>query len=477
MGLFNPFYYISYFIKCIIRNFSKRYFKIILLFLIIIILIILYTSRVYAIDINNINFVDVPDSWFSDWIVQLPEYISGDYYYATGLCYDGTGVPSTSSSPYIIFFEKEAIDNGAKVCFYKPTSFDYLFYMKFSQPIYTSVYNNSNTPMYSHSLTDASNFGFNSLNTENLTFESNLPVIYSDTTYTDVIYSNFVNPYFSNSVSDLETFNFDYFTINGGTMPYKNIIEGIEHTAQLSLDYNYKGVRTNIDLKNYLQVVDNTWIINIPYNVINNNVLVKNGENFYYRFTYSLYGTNYSGGISVSGTYNLTTDAENTINAEGNKELLNQLQSNQNSTNQKLDEQTSAINNQTNKIQDLNDNISDSNVDDFNQNTLPSDSTNDITQDGVNGIFTSIYNAFCTGEPVNIDFPIPNTNKSISLSPSYVYDSLSNFGGGFVVTLIQTFWWYLISRFIVKDIVDKINKIKSGNIENIETTNIRGDML
>lgn len=139
-------------------------------------------------------------------------------------------------------------------------------------------------------------------------------------------------------------------------------------------------------------------------------------------------------------------------------------------TNNKIDDVNNSINNMQNSIID-------SNIDNITDDTLPSDDTTDITREGVNGVFTSIYNAFCTGDAQDIVFPIPFTDKNITLQANYVNNMLSSNGASWVVTIIQAFWWYLISRFIIKDVMDKINKIKSGNIEDIETSNIRGDML
>lgn len=130
----------------------------------------------------------------------------------------------------------------------------------------------------------------------------------------------------------------------------------------------------------------------------------------------------------------------------------------------------------TNSINDLNDNITDDTIT-SSASDLPSNNTNDITRDGIDTIFQSIYNAFCTGQPQDIIFPIPFTNKNITLSPYYVRDMLTNSGATWIITLINAFWGYLIGRYIVKDVMNKINAIKSGNIENIERTNIKGDML
>ena len=158
---------------------------------------------------------------------------------------------------------------------------------------------------------------------------------------------------------------------------------------------------------------------------------------------------------------------KNSIDIQTNS-VNNQTNAINNQTNA-IQEQTNSINNQTNVITDST--VEDSSV------VLPTDSTNDITADGLNGIFTSMYNAFCTGQAKDIVFPIPFTNKNITLKSNYVRQMLSNSGATWVITIIEAFWWYIISRFIIKDITNKITKIKSGNIESIEETNIKGDML
>ena len=76
-----------------------------------------------------------------------------------------------------------------------------------------------------------------------------------------------------------------------------------------------------------------------------------------------------------------------------------------------------------------------------------------------------------------IVFPIPFTGKEITLSPNYVREMLNSSNAEWVINFIEVFWWYIISRFIIKDISKKITKIKSGNIENIENDNIKEEML
>lgn len=185
------------------------------------------------------------------------------------------------------------------------------------------------------------------------------------------------------------------------------------------------------------------------------------------------------------GTYqlSLTGTQADQINEDSQRYLQDNINNNTNKIVSKMDEvvsaqqeTTQAVEDNTRAVEHLENTITDSNVDDSSIN-LPQDSSNDITRDGLNGIFTSFYNAFCTGTAQDIVFPIPFTNKSITLQPNYVRSMLSNYGGSWIITLIEAFWWFLISRYIIKDIASKINKIKSGDIESVETSNIKGDML
>ena len=190
------------------------------------------------------------------------------------------------------------------------------------------------------------------------------------------------------------------------------------------------------------------------------------------------------------GTYTLNISNADEINEDSNKDLINSIYTSSqqtinaiNNQTQYIQEQTEAINEQTDAINEQTDAINEQTDyledDTINNNSiyLPQDNTNDITQNGLNTIFTNIYNAFCTGQAQDIVFPIPFTNKNITLQANYIRNMLTNSGSTWVITIIEAFWWFLISRFIVKDITNKITKIKGGNIEDIENSNIKGDML
>lgn len=179
-----------------------------------------------------------------------------------------------------------------------------------------------------------------------------------------------------------------------------------------------------------------------------------------------LYSYNYLGD---SVQFEISED----VSAEKIKELNEQTKANEEK--ERHDETIGAINNQTQATQDLNNSINDSNVTaDIN---LPTDTTENPTENGLNNIFDLIYNGFTQGQAQDIVFPIPFTDKSFKIEPRYLESALRNNNAEWVITIIQAFWWYLISRFIIKDITKKIRKIKSGNIEDIQNNNIKEDML
>lgn len=274
----------------------------------------------------------------------------------------------------------------------------------------------------------------------------------------DIIYRVPTVPYIENDSNTITNFSFSNLIINCLDLSYNDYYE-------LEFTYPSNSTIINGNIDQFKSIVNNQLIFNIPKSWITQNIVVRTGATItfdlirYHRQEPAVTSERYSLGAYI---LNLTTQEEDEINQDSNKQLLSDINNNQQQT-------TQAINN-------LENTITDSNVED-NSIYLPTDNTNDITQEGLNGIFTSIYNAFCTGQAQDIVFPIPFTNKNITLQANYVSQMLQNSGASWVITIIQAFWWYLISRFIVTDITNKITKIKSGNIEDIENTNIKGDML
>ena len=269
----------------------------------------------------------------------------------------------------------------------------------------------------------------------------------------DTVQASFVS-----TRGDLETSTNDMIIINPGS--FADVIE----LRLYNIDTNT--LIFAVPLKDYEDYVeredlDNPFsnlVYKIPYSVLPSFTL-QNGVNYDFRLVY----TNEQGvltNISLFFTANGNTsgggDSGNDIT---NSDINNSIKD----TNDKLD--------------NIEDTITDSNIDVDVENDLPSVDVEDPTQQGIDNIFNSIYNAFCTGEVQNIVLPIPYTEKNISISPYYVRDMLNNNGVGWLYIFIQAFWAYLFGRFIIKDITDKINKIKSGDIDNIQNTNIKEEML
>ena len=139
----------------------------------------------------------------------------------------------------------------------------------------------------------------------------------------------------------------------------------------------------------------------------------------------------------------------------------------------KLNDINNGINNVNNSVNNLNDSINNDNVN-VDASTLPSDDTIDITSNGFNSLFDKIYTTFTSGTAQDVVIKIPFTNKSFTINFANVYGGVDL---GIVKTLIQTFWYFVISYFIVQDIAKKINKIKSGDIEHVQEDNIKEDLL
>ena len=225
------------------------------------------------------------------------------------------------------------------------------------------------------------------------------------------------------------------------------------------INYSYGDYDYSFNINQYLLIDDNTsprsFYFNIPKYEILKNIVVRPNTSISFTLTCSP-SFEYENTWDL-GTYalSITQEQADIINSNTGQQITN---------------------NNNDNIQNINDSINNSDVE-FSDSSLPTDNTEDITAEGINGIFTSIYNAFCTGSAQDIVFPIPFTEKEITLSPNYIRQMLSSSNAEWVINFIEIFWWYIISRFIIKDISKKITKIKSGNIENIENDNIKEEML
>lgn len=131
------------------------------------------------------------------------------------------------------------------------------------------------------------------------------------------------------------------------------------------------------------------------------------------------------------------------------------------------------IQNSTDKI---NDNINNNDTSEVDTSGITnSDTTVDITQDGFNSIFTTLQTYFTSNNGGSMVLNIPFTNKSITISKATVYGHFKQLST--VENLASIVWYFVISLYIVKQVQKMINKIKSGNLEDVVDNNIKADIL
>lgn len=131
------------------------------------------------------------------------------------------------------------------------------------------------------------------------------------------------------------------------------------------------------------------------------------------------------------------------------------------------------IQNSTDKI---NDNINNNDTSEIDTSGITnSDTTVDITQDGFNSIFTTLQTYFTSNNGGSLTLTIPFVNKSITISKATVYGNFKQLST--IENLASLVWYFVISLYIVKQVQKMINKIKSGNLEDVVDNNIKADIL
>lgn len=67
--------------------------------------------------------------------------------------------------------------------------------------------------------------------------------------------------------------------------------------------------------------------------------------------------------------------------------------------------------------------------------------------------------------------------KQFEIPYNLTSNALSGSSFNWVTNIISIFWYYIVARYILIDIINKFEKIQTGNIENLENENIKEDML
>lgn len=310
---------------------------------------------------------------------------------------------------------------------------------------------------------------------------SNFDIKYTNgNTFLSATNPQIVNPVLTNTQTDLENLSFNNFNIEAHSYSDQDVYMFFYNrslTNSLTTDGLYPISTKLLTREAIYYDITNSSEENAIYNVPiwKTGVLFNVGSTYEIRFAiingfddesytplYSYIGDIYSFTISSSVTQDYINNLNQQTATDTSQENFDNLQN--------------SINNQSQSIDNMNNTITDSTVDNSSIE-LPTDNTTDPTQSGVDNIFQAIYNSFTSGTAQDIVFPIPFTNRSITLESNYIYNMLNNNGASWVITIIQAFWLYLISRFIITDIMRKIRKIKQGNFDNIQNSNIKEDML
>lgn len=133
------------------------------------------------------------------------------------------------------------------------------------------------------------------------------------------------------------------------------------------------------------------------------------------------------------------------------------------------------INNINNNTNEINNFLQDDTYDENSiLDNMPENNMNDITAQGIDNIFTTLRQAFTNDSAIDFVFVIPFTNGDEIRIPATLTE---NIVPDIIKNLIRLVYWFLISRYIIKDIASYIDKTKSGDILSHTDTNIKTEML
>lgn len=141
-----------------------------------------------------------------------------------------------------------------------------------------------------------------------------------------------------------------------------------------------------------------------------------------------------------------------------------------------LNEINSGISDINSGIGDMNNFMQDGsyNQDDITSNMPSNSDVSDITAESLDQIFNNIKDAFTSSSYKDVEIKLPFVKSGSIVIPA---DLTSKYVPSIILNLVQMFYWFLISRFIYKDVTNYIDKLKSGDVFNGTDTNIKADML
>lgn len=281
----------------------------------------------------------------------------------------------------------------------------------------------------------------------------------------------FVAPHFDNTDTDIQNLSFEWLYIDPADYGiednlYLHILN-VNRTIEINTNetaYYYDDVVFKLNKNSrYLQNFANDE--SYPYYSIPKYKLSLNVD-IQYIFALS------SSGSSITSSVGLITDQYDdnifqtvSVNTSG---LLSQADVNSDNL-KNIDD---ALNGDGND----NDTLTDSDL------ALPEMNVDDPTNTGFMGFFTILYNGFCTGEVTPVVLDLPFINKTLTIDPDLTYNIMTKTEFLPLYAIIQSFYWYIISRFILLTIRDIVLHIKNidfdvKNMKGTGVSDIGGDML
>ena len=412
--------------------------------------------------------------------IKLPSFVY-DYNNILVAMYVNQYSTSTKTGVVIFSNNKIMVNNGGTI--YGEPNKDY--YFKSLNLYYSAEGNlsgltlndfsksNSNNPSWGGYLTSNSNYGYSAV----------FGRVYDYSNPDNVIVDNnpFRKPVFDNSQSEIQTLDFDYLFINprdygiDNKLYFKllevtNVVENQEDATQNVYYYNDLTFSFDKNSKYIKEFFDSgTYYYSLPYSALK----LKKDKSYYFVLTNNNTQINQSVGELVvnDNIYDIILcDTQNLITTSD--EILNSIINNNPSDN--------TNNNINNNLPRPGYNDNDNNI---NIPGMDVEIPDDVTTSSFNYIFNTIYNAI-TSEPRSIEFTIPFIHYNFTINPNFIEEWLDRYTvtvvGGYrniILDLIHSFYYFIISYYILNDIRKNIEKVKSGDIMTHTDTNIKADML
>ena len=132
-----------------------------------------------------------------------------------------------------------------------------------------------------------------------------------------------------------------------------------------------------------------------------------------------------------------------------------------------------SINDLNNTQQETNNFLKDTN---YNESDieLPNVEIDTQTNEYASELFSIIMNAFTNESSIDFEFTIPFSNgQKIVFPANYIEEHLPDV----IKNIIRVFYWYFISRYILKDIMNIVDRMRQGDWFLKSETDIKTEVL